>query len=165
MNPVNKALWFIESHFAEALELDDVANVAGVSRYHLTRAFGEVTGQSIMRYKRGRRLTIAARALGNGAPDILGVALEAGYGSHEAFTRAFREQFGVTPETVRAQRLVDNLPLVEAIKMDENMHVNLDAPRIVQGKPMLECSRRFARHSARSFGAVAELRSAHRQRA
>ena len=137
MNPVNKALWFIESHFAEALELDDVANVAGVSRYHLTRAFGEATGQSIMRYMRGRRLTIAARALANGAPDILAVALEAGYGSHEAFTRAFREQFGVTPESVRALRLIDNLDLVEAIKMDENMNVNLGAPRVVQGKPML----------------------------
>lgn len=137
MNPVNKALWFIESHLAEALELDDVAGVAGVSRYHLTRAFGEATGQSLMRYMRGRRLTIAARALASGAPDILAVALEAGYSSHEAFTRAFREQFGVTPETVRAQRLVDNLTLVEAIKMDENMNVNLAAPRIVQGKPML----------------------------
>ncbi|HEY3519390.1 MAG TPA: AraC family transcriptional regulator, partial [Gammaproteobacteria bacterium] len=137
MNPVNKALWFIESHFAEALELDDVAHVAGVSRYHLTRAFGAATGQSIMRYMRGRRLTIAGRALANGAPDILAVALEAGYGSHEAFTRAFREQFGVTPETVRAQRQVGNLNIVEAIKMDENMHVNLGAPRIAQGKAML----------------------------
>jgi AraC family transcriptional regulator len=137
MNPVNKALWFIESHFAETPDLDDIANVAGVSRYHLTRAFGDVTGQSIMRYMRGRRLTIAARALSNGAPDILAVALEAGYGSHEAFTRAFREQFGVTPETVREQRLIRNLNLLEAIKMDENMHVDLGEPRIVQGTPML----------------------------
>ena len=137
MNPVEKALWFIESHFAETPDLDDIANVAGVSRYHLTRAFSDVTGQSIMRYMRGRRLTIAARALSNGAPDILAVALEAGYGSHEAFTRAFREQFGVTPETVREQRLIGNLNLVEAIKMDEDMQVNLGEPRIVQGKPML----------------------------
>ena len=137
MNPVNKALWFIESHFAETPDLDDIANVAGVSRYHLTRAFGEATGESIMRYMRGRRLTLAARALANGAPDILAVALEAGYGSHEAFTRAFREQFGVTPETVREQRSIRNLNLVEAIKMDENMHVNLGEPRIVQGEPLL----------------------------
>ena len=92
MNPVNKALWYIESHFAEAPDLDEIASVAGVSRYHLTRAFGDVTGQSIMRYMRGRRLTLAARALSNGAPDILAVALDAGYGSHEAFTRAFRER-------------------------------------------------------------------------
>ena len=38
MNPVNKALWFIESHFAEALELDDVANVAGREGGSITAA-------------------------------------------------------------------------------------------------------------------------------
>ena len=137
MNPVNKALWFIESHFAEALELDDVARVAGVSRYHLTRAFGEATGQSLMRYMRGRRLTTAARALANGAPDILAVALEAGYGSHEAFTRAFREQFGLTPEGVRAQRHVDNIALVEAVSMNHSVLKELAEPRFETRKAFL----------------------------
>ena len=136
-NPVAKALWYIENNFAGELLLDEIANVAGVSRYHVSRAFGEAIGRPITGYVRGRRLTEAAKALASGATDILTVALAVGYGSHEAFTRAFREQFGVTPETVRAQRLVDNLTLVEAIKMDENMNVNLAAPRIVQGKPML----------------------------
>jgi AraC family transcriptional regulator len=40
--------------------------------------------------------------VGGGRPDILHVALDVGYGSHEAFTWAFREQFGVTPEAIRA---------------------------------------------------------------
>jgi AraC-like DNA-binding protein len=90
VSPVQKALWFMESHLGSEIReitLEDIASVAGVSRYHLTRAFGEATGQSIMRYLRGRRLTEAARCLANGAPDILAVALDAGYGSHEAFTR------------------------------------------------------------------------------
>ena len=103
MNPAGKALWFIESHFAQDITLDDVANAAGVSRYHMSRAFGVATGHSIMRYVRGRRLSEAARCLVNGAPDILTVALEAGYNSHEAFTRAFRDHFGLTPEMIRAQ--------------------------------------------------------------
>src|SRR5262245_6488787 len=108
MTPVRKALWFIESHFAGDITLDDVADVAGVSRYYLTRAFGDVTGHPVMRYVRGRRLTEAARSLASGARDILPVALDAGYGSHEAFTRAFREHFGVTPEALRARgRLAD----------------------------------------------------------
>jgi AraC family transcriptional regulator len=137
MDPVNKALWFVESHFAQDVDLDDIAAIAGVSRYHLTRAFGVATGQPLMRYMRGRRLSVAARSLANGASDILSVALEAGYGSHEAFTRAFREQFGLTPEAARAQRNLENLHLVEAIKMDENLNVKLDPPRVVDGKPLL----------------------------
>jgi AraC family transcriptional regulator len=137
VSPVNKALWFIESHFAEDLSLDDVAQIAGVSRFHLTRAFGAATGRSIMRYTRGRRLTEAARTLAAGAPDILDVALAVGYGSHEAFTRAFRDQFGVTPEAVRAERSFDSLQLVEAIKMDENLSMTLQPPRVADGKPLL----------------------------
>ena len=137
MTPVGKALWFIESHFAGEISLGDIAEVAGVSRYHVTRAFGEATGFSVMRYVRGRRLSEAARSLANGAPDILAVALDAGYGSHEAFTRAFRDQFGPAPETVRAQRHVDNIALVEPIKMDQTVLPALKPPRFETLKPLL----------------------------
>ncbi len=137
MNPTNTALWYIENHFAEEITLDELANISGVSRYYLTRAFGEATGHSIMRYLRGRRLTAAARSLSAGAPDILAVALDAGYGSHEAFTRAFRDQFGLTPEAVRAQRHLDNLTLVEPIKMDETLIANLEQPRFEMSNPLL----------------------------
>src|SRR5580698_2774858 len=107
MNPAQKALWFIESHLADTLTLDDISGVAGVSRFHMVRAFGAATGFSVMRYVRARRLSEAARALAGGAPDILSLALEADYGSHEAFTRAFRDHFGITPETVRASTCLD----------------------------------------------------------
>lgn len=137
MDPIGKALWFIEGHFGGEVTLEDVAKVAGVSRYHLTRAFGNATGHSVMRYMRARRLTEAARALTSGATDILQVALEAGYGSHEAFTRAFRDQFGCTPEQVRARGSLDTLPLVEAIKMDETLMTTLEPPRFESGRPLL----------------------------
>jgi len=119
MNAIEKALWFIESHFASQITFEDLAKAGGVSRFHVTPAFGAATGLSIMRYVRGRRLTEAAKALSNGAPDILSVALDAGYGSHEAFTRAFRDEFGVTPETIRAQGHLKKIELVGPIKMDE----------------------------------------------
>jgi AraC family transcriptional regulator len=137
MDPVGKALWFIESHFAGEITLDDIAAAAGVSRYHMSRAFGVATGRSAMRYVRGRQLTEAARSLANGAADILAVALDAGYGSHEAFTRAFRDQFGLTPEQVRAQRHLDNIELVEPIKMDQTLIADLEPPRFETGKPLL----------------------------
>jgi AraC family transcriptional regulator len=134
LNPVGKALWYIESHFASDVALDDVAAQGGVSRFHMTRAFAVATGWSVMRYTRGRRLTEAARALANGATDILSVALEAGYNSHEAFTRAFREQFGLTPDAVRAQRHLKNIDLVEAISMDQTTLDKLEAPRYENAK-------------------------------
>jgi AraC family transcriptional regulator len=85
----------------------------------------------------GRRLIEAARVLANGGPDILNVALDFGYGSHEAFTRAFRDQFGMTPESVRAQGHLDNVNLVEAIKMDDGLITTLAPPRIEQGMLLL----------------------------
>jgi AraC family transcriptional regulator len=137
MNPAQKALWFIESHLADELTLDEVAAIGGISRFHMVRAFAAATGLSVMRYVRARRLSEAARALANGAPDILTVALDADYGSHEAFTRAFRDHFGVTPETVRGSAQLDNLQLQEPITMDSTVIDNLQPPRFETSKPLL----------------------------
>src|ERR1700686_1670923 len=103
MNPAQRALWFIESHLAEGLTLDEIAGVAGISRFHMVRAFAAATGLSVMRFVPARRLSEAARALAAGAPDILSLSLDADYGSHEAFTRAFRDHFGVTPAKGRSR--------------------------------------------------------------
>lgn len=137
MNPINSALWYIESHLASGLSLESIAAQVKVSPYYLTRAFQHLSGLSIMRYVRGRRLSVAARSLSEGAPDVLSVALEAGYGSHEAFTRAFRDQFGLTPEAVRAQRHVDNLAIVEPIAMTHQQLAKLEPPRFERGKALL----------------------------
>ena len=137
MESVRKALWFMESRFRGEVSLDELSVVAGLSRYHFAHVFARATGQSAMRYTRGRRLSEAARVLANGGSDILTVALDFGYGSHEAFTRAFRDQFGLTPESVRAQRHLDNVNLVEAIKMDDGRITTLAPPRIEQGRLLL----------------------------
>jgi AraC family transcriptional regulator len=137
MNPAQKALWYIESHLARPLTLDEISSVAGVSRFHMVRAFAVATGSSVIRYVRARRLSEAARALAAGAPDILDVALDADYGSHEAFTRAFRDHFGVTPETVRATTCLDKLKLQEPILMDSTAFDKIAPPRFETGKAML----------------------------
>src|SRR6201981_3465164 len=129
MNPAQKALWFIEGHLGQPLTLDKIASVAGVSRFHMVRSFAAATGFSVMRYVRARRLTEAARELARGAPDILTLALDADYGSHEAFPRAFRDHFGITPEAVRAATCLDHLKLQEPIIMYSTLLVTLHAPR------------------------------------
>jgi AraC family transcriptional regulator len=137
MQPVEKALWFIESRLSGKISLAEVARSVGVSSHYLARAFGGATGLSLMRYARGRRLSEAARSLAAGAPDILEVALVAGYGSHEAFTRAFRRQFGAPPEALRANGLPAGIQLVEPIRMDKTLLVELDPPRFVDGEELL----------------------------
>lgn len=137
MNPAQKALWYIESHLGEPLTLDEIATIGGVSRFHMVRAFAAATGFPVMRYVRARRLSEAARELAAGAPDILSLALDSDYGSHEAFTRAFRDHFGVTPEAVRAATCLDRLKLQEPIVMDSTLLDNLKAPRFETSKPLL----------------------------
>ncbi len=137
MSLVQKTLWAIEFHGSDAPCLEQIAARVGVPRFHLSRAFEIATGRSVMRYARGRRLTEAARHLAAGAPGVLSVALDAGYGSHVAFSRAFRRQFGITPEAVRDQRHLDNLSLLEPIKMDDEQVTDLAPPRFESGRDML----------------------------
>lgn len=137
MDPVGKALWFIETNLNDELSLAAIAVFAGVSRFHLLRAFGAATGFSVMGYVRRRRLSEAAKRLTAGADDILAVALDHGYASHEAFTRAFRDQFGITPEAARTAGDLANIELVEAIAMNDNLIVDLAPPRFEDGRAML----------------------------
>jgi AraC family transcriptional regulator len=145
-NPIEKAIWFIESHFARDITLDELAGVCGMSRFQMSRLFSQATGMTVTAYVRGRRLTEAARALANGAPDILPLALQAGYGSHEAFSRAFRDQFGLNPTEVRARASLDGIPLLEPMRDDPKVAVHLAPPRIETPGPLLIAGlgRRFA---------------------
>jgi AraC family transcriptional regulator len=150
MNAIDRALWYIESHFGGPIRLEDVASAVGLSRFQLSRLFTFVLGQTFTDYLRGRRLTEAARVLVNGAPDILSVALEAGYNSHEAFSRAFRAQFGATPEQVRARRNLVNLNLLEAIKMPTQDTLEIAAPEMRGTGPLLVAGmQRFFRYDDR----------------
>ena len=145
MSAIAKTIWLIETHSLDPLNLDDMAAHAGVSRSHLSRTFPLVTGYSISAYLRARRLSEAAKVLANGASDILSVALDAGYGSHEAFTRAFRDQFGTTPNTVRQRRSLLGLKLVEPLPMHSTDQTVTPDPRIVE-RPALRIAGLLERH-------------------
>lgn len=124
MSLTRRALWVIDRNLGRDLSLGEIAQACDVSRHHLAHAFGEASGMSVMAYVRARRLSEAARALAGGASSILDVALEAGYGSHEAFTRAFGAQFGASPEQVRARGL-DGLTLQEPLKFADDPSTNI----------------------------------------
>ena len=131
MSIAGKAVWIIERNSGRDLTLNGLARNCGVSRSHLANAFGTEVGISVMRYLRLRRLSEAARALAGGAPDILAIALDAGYASHEAFTRAFGEHFGMTPERLRERGSTGGLPLVAALEMKPVTDAPVEPPRLV----------------------------------
>jgi AraC family transcriptional regulator len=131
MSVIDRALWVIERNSNQALTLRDIAEACGVSRSHLAAAFGTAIGQPVMKYVRMRRLSAAAKALAAGAKGILSVALDSGYSSHEAFTRAFRDQFGLTPESVRQRGTLEGLPSVSPIEFKLPALVQLGPPRFV----------------------------------
>jgi AraC family transcriptional regulator len=126
----NRALWVIERNLDRDLSLGDLAAACDVSRWHLSHAFTERVGRPITDYLRSRRLSFAAEALAAGAPDILDLALASGYGSHEAFSRAFKALLGVTPESVRRRRTTAGLPLVVAIDMTTADERTLPMPEL-----------------------------------
>ncbi len=130
MSIIDRTIWLIETRAGQPLGLDDLAEHAGVSRSHLSRIFPVATGHSLFGYLRARRLSEAAKALADGAADILSVALDAGYSSHEAFTRAFREQFGLTPEELRRRGTISTIAIVEALPMSDQTKTDFTPPVI-----------------------------------
>jgi AraC family transcriptional regulator len=130
MSLINRALFVIERNLDRELSLAEIASACTVSRFHLAHSFGEATGLSVMEYVRGRRLSEAAGELESGATDILALALKFGYASHEAFTRAFKTQFGMTPEAVRAAGSTKGLALLTAAAPPAGEPYPLKPPKI-----------------------------------
>lgn len=91
----------IRSRSDEELTLTRLADSLGYSEFHVSRKFRELSGMSFREYLRGRRLAFALKALRDSDRGILEIAMDCGFSSNEAFTRAFREMYGVTPSEYR----------------------------------------------------------------
>ena len=128
---LDKIIWHIETDLGrDDLSIEGLARNCAVSPFHMCRVFRQTAGLSIMSYVRGRRLSRAAEAVAGGEHTLLGIALDAGYGSHEAFTRAFSTYFGVLPTTVRKARSLETLTLLEPFQMMKDMIVDVAKPQI-----------------------------------
>lgn len=99
---IHKVEQYIHEHINEPLRRERLAAAAGFSVPHLHRIFIAQRGESIASYVRRMRLLRAGRKLRIGAVDITAVALAAGYDSHAAFSKAFKQQFGLSPSEFRA---------------------------------------------------------------
>ena len=98
---IDDVMRYIREHIGEPLDRETLADVAGFSVPHFHRVFTAQVGESAIGYIRRMRLERAGRKLRMGAVDITQVALAAGYDSHAAFSKAFKQQFGLSPREFR----------------------------------------------------------------
>nr|WP_202458841.1 AraC family transcriptional regulator [Streptomyces sp. SID5464] len=91
----------IERHLDGSVDGAELARIATTSEYHLRRMFSALAGMPLSEYIRRRRLTIAGAEVLAGGETLLEIAVRYGYGSGEAFARAFRAMHGVGPGEAR----------------------------------------------------------------
>lgn len=85
----------------ESLTLQQLARRMGYSEYYISRKFTQTTGMRLRDYLRYRKLAFALKELRDTNRSILDIAVEFGFSSHESFTRAFKEAYGITPSQYR----------------------------------------------------------------
>jgi AraC-like DNA-binding protein len=100
---IHNSLAYIEHHLYEDPTLDDLAKETGFSKYHFHRIFKKYVGRNISQYIRYRKMACAVDLLLYSNERVLDIALVSGFESHEAFTRAFRKIYGLTPSKYREQ--------------------------------------------------------------
>lgn len=106
-----QSLDYIEEHLKENIKTRDIADACYCSKSTLEKLFQYVYAISIHNYIIRRRMTLAAKQLA-GQPEtpILSIAVEYGYGSHEAFARAFKEVWNCNPSEFRKRRYSELYP-------------------------------------------------------
>jgi AraC family transcriptional regulator len=101
---VLRVLLYIQEHLDGDLTRDSLAKIGGFSPYHFHRIFRAMVGEPVHKHVRRLRLEAAAVKLTQSAPTVTELAFDAGYETHEAFTRAFKARFGVPPSKFRLAR-------------------------------------------------------------
>ncbi|CAH0227131.1 Transposon Tn10 TetD protein [Microbacterium sp. Bi98] len=98
---LNALVDLVEAGTGDEIDVAGFARVHGTTEYHLRRMFSALAGMPLSEYVRRRRMTLAGAELAAGAPNVLDVAVRHGYGSIEAFGRAFRAVHGISPVDAR----------------------------------------------------------------
>lgn len=107
---IQKTVDAIEEQLDGMIELEKLAMESGMSFWHFLRIFRTTVGETLKDYIRRRRLTHAAYALLESKQNVLDIALAAGFESHEAFTRAFKNQFNISPRDFRVAGQAPTFP-------------------------------------------------------
>ena len=103
---ITKALWYIRAQAGNGgLTIENIAENAGFSTDYFNMIFLAHTGFNVMEYLRFCRLKNAARQLRGSDDNVLEIALQNGYETHESFSRAFKKQYGISPTEYKKKYL------------------------------------------------------------
>jgi len=100
-NKLQRALDYIEEHIKEDISLEELSSLCFYSTHHFHRMFQSIIGIPVTDYIRKRKLSVAAREIIETDKNIVDIALDYGFNSHETFTRAFKRIFDITPNAYR----------------------------------------------------------------
>ncbi|WP_369372604.1 GyrI-like domain-containing protein [Streptomyces sp. cg36] len=131
---LNQALAHLDDCLDREVDMAEVARIAAVSEYHFRRLFAALAGMPLPVYVRRRRMTLAGAEVLAGDLTLLDIAVRYGYGSGEAFARAFRSVHGIGPGEARRTGAV----LTAQPRMSFRVVVEGSTPmcyRIVEKKP------------------------------
>ncbi|MBL8944339.1 MAG: AraC family transcriptional regulator [Myxococcales bacterium] len=98
---IRRGVDFIEAHLDDDVALAAVARAAGLSQWHFQRIFRSITGETLKAYIRARRMAFALDRLLTTELRVVDIAVHAGFESQEAFARAFKQAFGISPVAYR----------------------------------------------------------------
>ncbi|KAA8882005.1 AraC family transcriptional regulator [Nocardia colli] len=101
ISALNQLVDLVDARLTEELDVSGLAKTLGTTEYHLRRMFSSLAGMPLSEYVRRRRMTVAAAEVVRGEDDLLSIAVRHGYGSTQAFGRAFRAVHGAGPGEVR----------------------------------------------------------------
>ena len=129
-----KSINYIEQNLKSEIDGMQVARHVCYSLYHFIRLFQSVTGFSPKSYIQQRRLTEAVNELRNTQKKVSEIAYDYQFGSPEAFTRAFKKQFGINPREIRNEYPISSLLLINCIteeSIDRTDNVRDAAPELL----------------------------------
>ena len=141
LDQIHRAIDFIENNLGTDISVDDIAREAAFSRWHFQIVFSSVVGETVKEYIRKRRLSNSLNLLKLTDQRLIDISLEAGFESQEAYTRAFKNQFGITPGEYRKNGAKDYMILHKAkITMDylDHLYGGINMQAIFKTLPQFE---------------------------
>lgn len=105
---IQKTLDYIELHLDEEISIDELSELAALSKFYYQRLFTRLVKKPVAEYIKLRRMAKATELLLQEDKRILDIAVELGFTSNEHFTRVFKQTFGMTPDAYRKEPVALN---------------------------------------------------------